>query len=82
MNARCGSRGGPSTSWSAGAIWHVFRKTVATILDESGLTPREIADQLGHAQVSMTQDVYMGRRAFGRAASAALEDMFGDEIPE
>ncbi|OZC62320.1 integrase [Rhodococcus sp. 06-621-2] len=43
---------------------HTFRKTVATILDEEGLTARVAADQLGHAQVSMTQDVYFGR---GRA---------------
>lgn len=40
---------------------HTFRKTVATILDDEGLTARVAADQLGHAQVSMTQDVYMGR---------------------
>ncbi|WP_052061921.1 site-specific integrase [Rhodococcoides fascians] len=40
---------------------HTFRKTVATIIDEEGLTARVAADQLGHAQISMTQDVYMGR---------------------
>jgi hypothetical protein len=28
-----------------------------------------MADQLGHAQVSMTQDVYMGRRAVDQAAA-------------
>lgn len=37
------------------------RKTVATILDEGGATAREIADQLRHARVSMTQDAYMAR---------------------
>ncbi|MDK8787807.1 tyrosine-type recombinase/integrase [Corynebacterium striatum] len=49
----------------AGLSWvtfHTFRKTVATRLDEAGLTTREIADQLGHEQPSMTTDVYMGRK--------------------
>ena len=40
---------------------HTFRKTVATLLDESGASARMIADQLGHSRVSMTQDVYLGR---------------------
>jgi integrase len=34
---------------------HTFRKTTATLLDEGGLTVREIADQLGHRRVSITQ---------------------------
>jgi integrase len=57
-----------------GSDWvtsHTFRKTAATLLDEGGLTVREIADQLGHANVSMTQNVYFGRRqATKRAAQA------------
>lgn len=64
----------------AGFEWvtsHVFRKTVATVLDESGLTAREIADQLGHSKVSMTQDIYLGRKVGGAGASIALEGMFG-----
>jgi integrase len=40
---------------------HSFRKTVATLIDEQGLSARVGADQLGHAKVSMTQDVYMRR---------------------
>lgn len=62
----------------AGFSWvtsHVFRKTVATVMDEAGMTAREIADQLGHSRVSMTQDVYLGRKVRGHAA--ALDDMFG-----
>ena len=35
---------------------HNFRKTAATLLDEAGLTVREIADQLGHKRVSTTLD--------------------------
>jgi integrase len=49
----------------AGFDWvtsHSFRKTTATLLDQAGLSARVIADQLGHARPSMTQDVYMGRR--------------------
>ncbi len=32
-----------------------------------------IADQLGHSRVSMTQDVYLGRRASNAGNLAALE---------
>jgi integrase len=39
---------------------HSFRKTTATILDDAGQSARQIADQLGHARPSLTQDVYMG----------------------
>ena len=38
---------------------HSFHKTVATLIDDSGLSARVGADQLGHARPSMTQDVYM-----------------------
>ena len=38
---------------------HSFRKTVATLIDEEGLSARVGADQLGHSKVSMTQDRYM-----------------------
>ena len=37
-----------------------YRKTVANCLDEAGLTARQIADHLGHAHPSVTQDFYMG----------------------
>ncbi|WP_244895989.1 tyrosine-type recombinase/integrase [Mycobacterium asiaticum] len=40
---------------------HSFRKTVATLIDDAGLSARVGADQLGHARPSMTQDVYMSR---------------------
>lgn len=52
---------------------HVFRKTTATILDNDGQTARQIADQLGHARVSMTQDTYLGRKAGDSRASDALQ---------
>ncbi|QQM51717.1 tyrosine-type recombinase/integrase [Rhodococcus pyridinivorans] len=40
---------------------HSFRKSVATLIDEEGLSPRVGADQLGHRHVSMTMDRYMSR---------------------
>lgn len=40
---------------------HSFRKTVATLIDDEGLSARVGADQLGHARPSMTQDNYMRR---------------------
>ncbi|MGW2095792.1 site-specific integrase [Promicromonospora sukumoe] len=52
---------------------HTFRKTVATILDDEGLTARQAADHLGHAQVSMTSDVYFGRGRTHAAAADALD---------
>jgi integrase len=40
---------------------HSFRKTVATLIDDDGLSARIGADHLGHSHVSMTQDRYMTR---------------------
>ena len=40
---------------------HSFRKTVATLIDDEGLSARIGADHLGHTHVSMTQDRYMAR---------------------
>ncbi|WP_166347328.1 tyrosine-type recombinase/integrase [Phytoactinopolyspora limicola] len=51
---------------------HTFRKTVATRLDQAGLTAREIADHLGHEEPSMTQNVYMGRGVASTNAATAL----------
>lgn len=59
----------------AGYPWvssHTFRKTVATRLDEAGLSARQIADQLGHERPSMTTDVYMGRQVVSSEAAQAL----------
>jgi integrase len=42
---------------------HVFRKTVASRLDDEGYGIRHIADQLGHSRPSSTMDYYLGRRA-------------------
>ncbi|TCC55369.1 site-specific integrase [Kribbella pittospori] len=57
---------------------HALRKTTATALDGAGHTARQIADQLGQSKVSITQDVYLGRRAANPAAAEALEHAFDD----
>lgn len=57
-------RAGSAYEWVTS---HTARRTVATLLDDRGMTARVIADQLGHARPSMTQDVYMGRKAVRKA---------------
>lgn len=64
------ARGSDEFAWVTS---HVFRKTAATELDRAGLSARVIADQLGHAKVSMTQDRYLGRRAVTSDAADALD---------
>lgn len=48
-----------------GVTGRSFRKMVATELDKAGLTPRQIAVQLGHSRPSVTMDVYQNREAVG-----------------
>lgn len=63
---------------AAGYPWvtsHIYRRTVATLMDEAGLSARAAADQLGHARVSMTQDGYFGRRTVVTGAAAVLEGL-------
>ena len=63
----------------AGFPWatsHTFRKTVATRLDDAGLSARQIADHLGHSRPSLTQDVYLGRGTASPEAAAALHRGF------
>jgi integrase len=63
---------------AAGFAWvtsHVFRKTVATLRDQAGLSSRAAADQLGHANTSMTTDVYFGRKVATTGAAAVLEPL-------
>jgi integrase len=59
----------------AGFDWvtaHTLRKTVATRLDDAGLSARQIADHLGHARPSLTQDVYLGRKVVSAQAARVL----------
>jgi integrase len=55
--------------WATG---HTFRKTVATWLDEDGVSGRQVANQLGHAKPSMTMDKYMSRRTVTERAALVL----------
>ncbi|MHA6795733.1 hypothetical protein ACVGVM_19785 [Pseudonocardia bannensis] len=52
---------------------HVYRKTVATLVDAAGLTARQAADQLGHTKMSMPQDNYFGRKIVRAGAAQMLE---------
>lgn len=70
------ARGSDDLAWITS---HNFRKTTATILDEAGLSSRSVADQLGHARPSMTQDVYLGRRVADGRAALALQAALGTE---
>jgi integrase len=55
-----------------------FRRSVATLIDEAGLSPRIGADHLGHAKPSMTQDVYMARGKVHTEVAEALDDAIND----
>jgi integrase len=58
-----------------GVTSHAFRKTVATLMDEAGLSARSAADQLGHAKPSVKQDVYYGRTRRATGAAQVLEQL-------
>jgi integrase len=59
-----------------GVTSHYFRKTVATLMDEAGLSARSAAAQLGRAKPSLTADIYMGRKKRATGAAEVLEDLF------
>jgi integrase len=60
---------------------HSFRKTVATLIDDAGLSARIGADHLGHAKVSMTQDRYMSRGRVHHQVAELLEQTITDSAP-
>jgi len=67
-----------------GLVSHTLRKTVASFLDDAQVSTRKISDQLGHAQMSMTQDRYLGRRLTDRETAEVLEailDVDGQPSP-
>jgi integrase len=57
---------------------HSFRKTIATLIDDAGLSARIGADHLGHAKVSMTQDRYMSRGRVHPQVAELLEQTVGE----
>lgn len=73
------ARGDAELAWITS---HTFRKTAATILDQAAVSARLVADQLGHARPSMTQDVYLARRAVDSQAADALEAGLRGALPE
>lgn len=54
--------------------FHAFRKTVATLLDQAGLTARDIAEYLGHTNPALTQTVYMSKTVGGTRAADAIDN--------
>lgn len=71
------ARGGGEYAWVTS---HVFRKTCATPLDEGEPSARQIADQLGHATVSMTQDDHLGRHLTSRRTAQTLDKTIGTTL--
>jgi integrase len=61
-----------------GVTTHSFRKTVATLIDDEGMSARVGADQLGHSNVSMTQDKYMARGRVHGEVAALLDRTVGE----
>jgi integrase len=62
-----------------GVTTHSFRKTVAMLIDDEGLSARIGADHLGHSKVSMTQDRYMSRGRVHTQVAELLDRTINDE---
>lgn len=58
---------------------HSFRKSLATLIDDEGMSARIGADQLGHSKVSMTQDRYMRRGKVHREVAALMDRSISGE---
>ena len=58
---------------------HSFRKTLATLIDDEGLSARIGADHLGHSRVSETQDTYMARGRVHTQVAELLDRTISDE---
>lgn len=55
-----------------------FRRAVATMIDDAGLSARIGADHLGHRKPSMTQDVYMNRGKVHTQVADAIDEAIND----
>lgn len=55
--------------------FHAFRKSVATALDQAGLSARGIAEYLGHASPAITMSTYMSKTVGGSRAADALDSV-------
>jgi integrase len=58
-----------------GFVSHMLRKTVASFLVDSNVPARKISDQLGHSNIRMAQDRYLGRRLTDRRTAEVLEHL-------
>jgi integrase len=58
---------------------HSFRKSVATLIDDKGLSARIGADHLGHARISETMDTYMARGRSHKVVAELLDRAISDE---
>jgi integrase len=61
-----------------GVTTHSFRKAVATLIDDEGLSARIGADHLGHSRISMTQGKYMARGRVHTAVTDRLDRTIND----
>lgn len=57
---------------------HSFRKSLATLIDDEGLSARIGADHLGHTNISMTQDKYMSRGRVHTQVADLLDRLVSD----
>lgn len=67
---------------ASGFVWvtsHVWRHTVATLLDEADLPVSEVAGQLGNTK-AVAERHYIKRRATNARAAAALEAALGKKV--
>jgi integrase len=58
---------------------HSFRKSLATLIDDEGLSARIGADHLNHARVSETMDTYMARGRVHTEVADLLDRRTNDE---
>jgi integrase len=72
-NARSQLREARGDGLLAWVTSHNFRKSVATILDDAGHSGRQVADQIGHSQVSLAQNVYLARKVVNPQAAEDLD---------
>lgn len=64
---------------AAGVTTHSFRKTIATLIDQDGMSARIASDQLGHSQISMTTDRYMARGRVHTEVAELMDRTIKDE---
>jgi Phage integrase family len=72
-----------STSDAPWLSWPTLRRTHATLLSESGSSPKDAQAQLGHAHISTTMDIYTKPTPqHERGAVDRLSDLVtnGDEL--